>query len=97
LRIYAVYGDDAICGEGVREDPLSFDPTDGDWRMSLPCPAHDLAWVERSLARVSSRVRARALGESVSGEEDDPDRVSAGSAARRGDAPVIDRNAFLRP
>ena len=97
VRIYAVYGDDAISGEGVREDPLSFDPTDGDWRMSLPCPAQDLAWVERSLARVSTRVRARALGEAVSGEDDDSDRSSSGSTVSKQGAPVIDRNAFLRP
>src|SRR5688500_18862483 len=47
VRIYCVYGDDAIERSNVNEGALSFDATDGDWRVSLPCPSDDLDWVRR--------------------------------------------------
>ena len=31
LRVYCLYDDDAILGEGSSEDPLAWCPTDGDW------------------------------------------------------------------
>lgn len=96
VRIYAVYGDDAVTGDSVREDGLSFDPTDGNWRMSLPCPPEDLPWVERSLARVSTRVSARALGEAVPGDEDEDGRKATGGSCPPSGTPVVDLDAFLR-
>lgn len=96
VRIYALYGDDAIEGDGAHESPLSFVPTDGDWRMSLPCLAEDLAWVERSLQAVSSRVTARALGEPLA--EDGEDGEIQNSARSEGEVMprVVDRDAFFR-
>lgn len=96
VRIYAIYGDDAITGDGVREDALSFDPTDGDWRISLPCPPEDLPWVERSLVRASTRVRARALGSPVPGDGDEAGRGATGGSRPPGGTPVVDLDAFLR-
>ena len=49
LRIYCLYNEDAIAGEDANETALTFTPTEGDWQMSLPCPADDLAWVEKAL------------------------------------------------
>ena len=48
-RIYCLYDDDAIDGSDANEDALGFDPLKGDWRMSLPCLADDLAWVQAAL------------------------------------------------
>lgn len=62
-RIRCVYDEDAIDGTNVNENPLGFDPLEGDWHVSLPCPADDLAWVQASLARQSSRITARDLAE----------------------------------
>lgn len=42
-RIYCLYDDDAIDGDDANEDTLGFDPLKGDWRISLPCLADDLA------------------------------------------------------
>lgn len=89
LRIYCVYGDDAIEGSAVDEEPLSFIPTDGEWRMSLPCPAEELPWVRRNLAR-SRRVSARDESEGPAVEQEDDNRVSPLTA------PAVDRDAFLR-
>lgn len=94
VRIYCVYGDDAIEGEGVRETALSFIPTEGDWRMSLPCPTEELEWVCASL-RSSARVSARDEDEPVAEEAREGDRTERGSNGRRGTA-VVDLDAFLR-
>lgn len=95
VRIYGLYGNDAIEGDDVNEAPLSFVPTDGDWRMSLPCLAEDLEWVQRSLKTVSSRVSARALGEPLMGDADQAEDLSPTSSAG-GATLAVDRDAFFR-
>jgi hypothetical protein len=70
-RIYTVFDDDAMTKDGVNEDSLPRSPTVGDWRMSIPCPPEDVAWMRAQLARVSSRVFVRALDENVADDEDD--------------------------
>ena len=88
LRIFCLYGDDAIEGSSVEEQPLSFVPTDGDWHMSLPCPEEELPWVRRNLA-ASRRVSARDEAEGPAVDDDD-ERTDASSS------PDVDRDAFLR-
>ena len=65
VRVYCVFGDDAITGDGLNEDSLPQSATDGDWSMSIPCPPEDLKWSQDKLAAVSSRVTARAVGQDV--------------------------------
>lgn len=64
-RIRCLYDDDAIEGSDANEDALGFDPLKGDWRVSLPCQADDLAWVQKALAKLSTRITARDLDESA--------------------------------
>lgn len=90
VRIRCLYDDDAIIGADANESQLPMSPTDGDWRMSLPTPKEDLDWVRAALARKSSRVTARAMGEDVGSEESDADQAQAGSV-------IIDPEAFFRP
>lgn len=90
LRLYCLYDDEAILGEGVSEDPLAWCPTDGDWAMSLPCPSEDLAWVGPALARVSSRITARDQTELAPSEGQE--RASRAGA----DLGPVDVEAFLR-
>jgi hypothetical protein len=61
VRIYCLYDEDAVEGSAVNENALSFNVTDGDWEMSLPCYAEDLNWVTSSLKQRSSRITARDL------------------------------------
>lgn len=90
LRLYCLYDDEAILGEGVSEDPLAWCPTDGDWAMSLPCPSEDLAWVGPALARVSSRITVRDQTEAAPSEGQE-------QASRAGaDLSPVDVEAFLR-
>lgn len=58
LRIYCLYDEEAIVGDDVNEDGLSWSPTDGDWKMALPCPPEDIEWVESALAAISKRIVA---------------------------------------
>ncbi len=89
LRVYCLYNEDAITGEDTHEAPLTFCPTEGDWRMSLPCPADDLDWVQTALKVRSAHVVAREVGADVDEEESDKSTTAKGA--------VINREAFLRP
>jgi hypothetical protein len=86
-RIYCTYDDDAIDGSDTNEDPLGFDPLNGDWRLSLPCQAEDLDWVEGALKKHSSRITARDLNAAVSTD-------NSASAAKE-QALVLDLKGFL--
>jgi hypothetical protein len=87
VRIDCLYDDDAISGDNANEAKLARSATDGDWRMSLPCPEDDLTWVAAALAKKSARVTARKLGEEP---DTDADGGSESSA-------TISKEAFLRP
>ena len=58
-RIYCLYDEDSIEGSDAKEDVLGYDALKGEWAVSLPCPAEDLAWVQRSLKSKSTRITAR--------------------------------------
>jgi hypothetical protein len=95
LRVYALYNDDAVDAERANESALSWVPTDGDWRMSIPCLKDDLEWVLRKLAKASTRVTAREVGapaESGAGNQG----ASALQLRKNGGADV-DLGAFFRP
>lgn len=64
-RIYCLYDEDAIDGSGENEAALGYDPLKGDWRLSLPCLADDLAWVQAALKKHSARITAREIDEAV--------------------------------
>lgn len=89
IRLYCVYGERAIEGDGVNEAALPSSPAESEtWAMSLPCPADDLSWVTASLERHSSRITARDLAETSP-----PDTEEKGSASMAS----INQESFLRP
>lgn len=87
IRVYCVFGDDAITGENVNEDAFHKSPTEGDWAMSIPCLPEDLAWSRNKLSSESSRVTARATGEDVPGK---------GSKSESNAGAAINVEEFLR-
>jgi hypothetical protein len=93
VRIYCIYNEDAITGDAANENPLAFDATNGDWHISLPCPADDLDWVVGALAKKTKRITARDQGEAVESE----DSSQASKAAGNDGAAGIDMEAFLKP
>lgn len=70
VRVYCVFDEDAITGDGVNEDALSKSPTEGDWKLSIPCQPEDVKWSNGKLADVSSRISARSV------EDDSEDDIS---------------------
>jgi len=74
-----LYNEDAIEGDDANESALSFDATAGDWKLSLPCPADDLTWVQNSLKSKSTRISARDMTTQVEDESDNDAPESSGS------------------
>jgi hypothetical protein len=87
LRLFCVYGEDAIVGEDINEDPVSWSPTDGNWTMVMPCPSQDLAWVHDAAADVSARLQIVELTAA---------REAATVPPTASGAPSIDVEEFLR-
>ena len=92
VRFYCIYGEDAISGEDASEAALANVPTEAEWKMSLPCPADDLQWVQAALAKKSTRITARDLSEKVTDEDEDSQGQDASAKAI-----TINREAFFRP
>jgi hypothetical protein len=92
VRIYCIYNEDAITGDAANENKLAFDATDGDWHMSLPCPADDLGWVVGALAKKTKRITARDQEEVVE-SEDSSQALAAGKDATAS----INMEGFFKP
>jgi hypothetical protein len=69
VRVYCLFDEDAITQDDVNEDALPKSPTEGDWKMSIPCMPEDVAWSKAKLASVSNRISARSMDEDVADEE----------------------------
>ena len=91
LRVYCLFDEAAILGDGASEDPLAWSPTDGDWWLSFPCASEDLNWVQRELALASPRFSARDMSGAAPNEGE---QSSAGASADLG---PINVKAFMRP
>lgn len=90
VRLYCLYDEDAISGENASEASLASVPTEEDWKLSLPCPADDLTWVQSALKQKSSRITARDMTEQVQDDENQ----NAGEDASK--AFAVNREAFFR-
>lgn len=71
LRIYCRYGMKAI-EEGLHVDPLTWNPTAGDWKMHVPCDSENIAWVKDALAKCAPRIKAFDVAEEDRADEDEP-------------------------
>ncbi len=83
LRIYCRYGMKAV-EERDAVDPLTWNPTAGDWTMHVPCDAENIEWVKASLSRSSPRVRVFDVAEAERAEEE--------GVAAKGSGVVVDWN-----
>ncbi len=90
VRVYGVFDEDAITGDRVNEDALSKSPTEGDWRMSIPCPPEDAKWSSARLSSVSTRIFARSLKDNVNEDQESTSESSARSLS-------INAEEFLKP
>lgn len=89
-RIYCLYDDDAIDGAAANEASLGFDPLKGDWKVSLPCQADDLTWVQAALKTHTARIAARDASATIA--IDKADRLDAAPHAL-----TLDTKKFFGP
>ncbi len=85
LRIYCRYGMEAI-EEGSTVDPLTWNPTAGDWTMYVPCDADNIAWVRTSLAKTSARIKVFDVADAERAEDEES------RTAKTGGSVVVDWN-----
>lgn len=90
LRIYTVFGEDAITKDKVNEDPISFDISDDDWQISLPCLEEDLEWIRPALEDKSDRIKARNYLNGIEVED------SANNSTTGTDSTNINLESFLK-
>jgi hypothetical protein len=78
LRIYCRFGFKAI-EANTDVDPLTWNPTAGDWTLHVPCDADNLAWVQKALKASAPRIKAFDVAETDRSEEETAaDTSSAG-------------------
>jgi len=58
LRIYCLFGEDAIVDDNSDEADLTWNPTEDDWKMWLPSSSEDIDWVKATLAKHAKRILA---------------------------------------
>jgi len=88
VRIYCVFGEDAVSDEGIDEDPFQQTPAAGDWQLSMPCLPEDLDWMKKKLKSISTRISARPVGETV--------EPKAAQATKASTDLTINLNEFLK-
>jgi hypothetical protein len=86
LRIYCRYAMKAI-EEGSKVDPLTWNPTAGDWTMHVPCDAENIDWVKESLSKTSPRIKVFDVDDANRAEEEQSEAV-----AKSGKELVVDWN-----
>lgn len=76
LRIYCLYGDDAIERDQQNEDQLSWNPVAGDWTVFLPCLTDDFGMMKAALEKKSSKFQIydveKSLPEDAEAKEEGP-------------------------
>lgn len=90
IRLRCLYDEDAVLGDEANEQAFATCPTEGEWAMSLPCPAADLKWVQESLKKHSTKITAREQSAEAFSEAADSGEKSAAAEV------VVDREAFFR-
>lgn len=67
LVAYLRYGHDAL-ETGLGVDKLSWNPTEGDWTLYVPCPEEHYGWVKTTLAARAPRFTVMKPGQDISEE-----------------------------
>ena len=83
LRIYLRYGMKAL-EEGSKVDSLTWNPTEGDWTMHVPCDDENMDWVKKALASCA-RIRVFDVAEADRAEDEEESTV-----AKAGSSIVVD-------
>lgn len=74
LLIYCLFNEEAM-EAGLSVDRLNFNPTAGDWRMTVPCDPEDVNWIAKTLKERAPRISVHAADEPPA-DEDEEQRVA---------------------
>lgn len=85
LRVYCLYGGKAISA-GTDVDKLTWNPTDGDWKMHIPSDADNKSWVAAALMKISPRFKVYDI------DDPDADEADQETASAEVKALVVDWN-----
>ena len=80
LRIYCRYGMKAV-EEGEKVDCLTWNPTEGNWTMHVPCDEENIDWVKKSLSESSPRIKVFDVAETDRAEEEEKTAVAKGNGS----------------
>lgn len=90
LRVYCLYGDDAISGEDQNEDALSWKPTTEEWHVFLPCFADEIDEMAAALKSKSEKFSVYDLDKGI------PDDASAETEKSASSEASVDWRAFKK-
>ncbi|TBZ41632.1 hypothetical protein E0H47_10085 [Rhizobium leguminosarum bv. viciae] len=76
LVIYLSYGENAMDAD-LSVDPLTWNPTAGDWSMTAPSDATDVEWMNGTLKTRAPRVRVHDVAAPADGDNEDTATKSA--------------------
>jgi hypothetical protein len=69
LRVYCLYGEDAISGDDKNEDSLTWNPTEKEWHVFLPCVAEELDEAAKSLKAKSIKFSVYNIDKGIPDDE----------------------------
>jgi len=73
LVLYCHYGQKALeVGEEI--DSLTWNPTEGDWTLFVPCDPDNLPWARRTLKTRAPRITVHELGKTLDADKFESDR-----------------------
>jgi hypothetical protein len=77
LVIYLVVGEEAMDAD-MSVDPLSWNPTKGNWSMSAPADADDVNWMNKTLKTRAPRISVHDVNTLPSVDDEDNSSDTAG-------------------
>jgi hypothetical protein len=80
LRVYWLYGEDAISSDDKNEEPLTWKPTAKEWHAFLPCSAEEYDETTKSLSARSSKFNVYNIEKGVPDGEESSKSVATCSA-----------------
>jgi hypothetical protein len=87
LRVYCLYGEDAVTGDDKNEEALSWNPTADEWHAFLPCTEEEFDETAAALKAKSVKVSAYNIERGISDDEGTPAKSEA-------QATTVDWGAF---
>jgi hypothetical protein len=89
LRVYCLYGEDAVSGDDKNEDPLTWEPTEKGWHVFLPCAAEEFDETAKSLKGKSTKFSVYDIKKGVPDDE-----VASNSDGTKAESLSVDWGAF---